>query len=192
MKNLKTRKVLAFCMAAAMMAGVLGSCGGDTESSAPADGSETTAENSGGETSGDGDYVDLIWLSSQELAKQTGIMVQHNYVPTEKWQVLMASGDMEADILEVPAVDRQTLIEGGLIQPLDDLIAEYGPNIQKTMSQRTMDYWAKYVSYGRDQLYILSSHQAPDMEVVYDSVPYNYGVAPYIRWDYYEELGSPE
>lgn len=96
MKNLKTRKVLAFCMAAAMMAGVLGSCGGDTESSAPADGSETTAENSGGETSGDGDYVDLIWLSSgsaineedtslviQELAKQTGIMVQHNYVPTE-------------------------------------------------------------------------------------------------------------
>lgn len=117
MKELKVRRALAFLLAAAMAAGVLASCGGEAENSTGE--SSEAAGNSGAEVVDDGDYVELIWLSpgtaineedksltTAEAAKRTGIFVQRNYVPEEKWNVLMASGDMEADILEVPSVPR--------------------------------------------------------------------------------------
>ena len=215
MKNARTRKTLAFCIAAAMLGGALSACGGNNNNSSAGGNSESSSQSSTAQNSSDastddnggaadGEYTQLIWLSSgtaineedkslttAEAAKRTGVFVQHNYVPEEKWNVLMASGNMEADILEVPSRSRQQLVEGGLITPLEDLIAEHGPNVQETMGH-AMEYLKEYCSYGQDHVYFLQSHQAPDMNVVYDSVPYNYGVAPYIRWDYYEELGKPE
>lgn len=151
------------------------------------------------------DYVELVWLNcgtainekdvslvTAEAAKRTGIFVQYHCVPNEKFSVLMASGDMEADIISVSVGDRQPMIEGNLIIPLDDLLDEYGPHIKETLGQKTIDYLKKYLSYGKDAVYLLTSHQTTGLDNVSDFVPYNYQLAPYIRWDYYEELGSPE
>lgn len=127
-------------------------------------------------------------LVMHEAAKKTGIFVQQTVVDEEKFSILMASGDMETDIIAYNK-DLKSFIEGEIIVPLDDLIEQYGPDIKANIPD-TLKFSKKYGSFGRDKIYSLRSQN-----ISYDDFakerPFNYGIAPFIRWDYYEELGKP-
>lgn len=208
MKKGSYKKALCALMALMICIGAT-ACGAQNAETSSTDTSSNASDTSTPESgdaapSGDGEQVTLTFLTLgaglpqeeqslvvQEIAKKTGVFVQTNIVAEDKWNVLMASGDLGADIISPQTIHQQQLVEGNLIIPLDDLVSKLGPDIQKTAAN-SLDYWKQYKSFGKNQLFFIPSHNAPDIKEVTDSVPYAYGVAPYIRWDYYEELGSPE
>lgn len=214
MRKVTGKKLTAVLLAAAMCMGTA-ACGEDgagqgTGGTGAADGGAADGGSSGSEGTADaegqsGEYIYLTYLEPggsglyeeeqsltiKKIAEETGIFVQGTNVTDDKYSVLMASRDLEADIVSVRTIDQQALIEGGLLIPLDDLIDQYAPHIKET-AENSLNYWREYKSFGKGELFLIPSHNAADLKEVTDSAPYNYGVAPYIRWDYYKELGYPE
>jgi putative aldouronate transport system substrate-binding protein len=127
----------------------------------------------------------------EEFAKKTGVFVQYNTVTDEKMGVLMASGNLDCDIIQIQGVYRQQLVEGGLLSPLEDLLGKYGQNIKKN-AQRTLDFVGTTGSYGKNKIYYLPSHNFNNLDTLLKSDMYNVAIAPHIRYDYYKELGSPK
>lgn len=104
----------------------------------------------------------------------------------DKLQVMMASGEIPGDIIYVTSKDDvQNLIKGQHIVPLDDLVEEYGPDIQEVESRIRIS--KDYYSNGTGQLYTLPSNVGLEGHeyMIYHSI-YR------VRWDWYKELGYPE
>ena len=100
----------------------------------------------------------------------------------DKLQVTMASGEIPGDIIFVESKDDvQNLIKGNHIMPLDDLVAEYGPDIQEVESriQISKDYY----SNGTGQLYTLPSNVGNEGHeyMIYHSIFRT-------RWDWYKAV----
>lgn len=206
MANSKTRKALAFCLAAMMAASTLTACGGNETASKDETGSTTSGSETASE--GDGGVVTLTFLQvgsglteednslvTKKVAENIGVNVQPMVVNEDRLNVMMASGDMEADLITSAGGTgedvSQRLIEGGLVQPLDDLIEQYGPDIKENASEM-LDFAREFCSYGQNKVFFVRSNTGPYEELAQKNRPYNYGVAPFIRWDYYKELGSPD
>lgn len=206
MANSKKSKALALCLAALMAAGTLTACGGDDAASTggtegSTSGSETTAEGDSGVVTltllqvGSGLTEEDNSLVTKKVAENIGVNVQPMIVNEDRLNVMMASGDMEADLITAQggtgqSVD-QRLIEGGLVQPLDDLIEQYGSDIKENAPEM-LDFAKEFCSYGKNQIFFVRSNTGSFEELAEKNRPYNYGIAPFIRWDYYKELGSPE
>ncbi len=73
----------------------------------------------------------------KELTKKTGITFDFTMTksddPEAEMNILMASEDLPDYIYKDSGPSRALLISGGYIEPLDDLIAKYGPNVQKNI-----------------------------------------------------------
>lgn len=89
--------------------------------------------------------IDASWTDpvTKYLTEKTGVTLE---VTTAKSQdadnemnVMMASGDLPQIIFKY-GNPRKKLVEGGYVQPLDDLIDKEGPNIKKNMGM-FMDNW---------------------------------------------------
>lgn len=121
---------------------------------------------------------------AKEILKQTGITM--NVIDTlttpEKLQVIIASGDLP-DIVEVGPDQFKELIEGNMIKELDGLVASNGPDIKKN-AKEAIAFSKKYYSQGKNKLYFIPGMIDPNGKP-------NEVVAPYIRWDYYKEMGYP-
>lgn len=138
---------------------------------------------------GTGIYSEDDNLIMRKIAEETGVYVQTVTVPEDKYTVLKASGDFGSDMAYVRNVDVDDVIAGGLLIPCDDLVEEYGPNVQKYAGS-ALDYNRQYNSNGTGQLYMIPTHVDRSTDDL--GVTSSFYVAPSIRWDYYEELGYPE
>ncbi|OBZ18027.1 hypothetical protein A8L34_00075 [Bacillus sp. FJAT-27264] len=120
-----------------------------------------------------------------EIKKKLNINISTEAkVNDDKLNTMMASGDLP-DIIYAERKQMKQLIDGNLVIPLDDLIAEHGQDIVKESSQR-IEFSKKYLSDDSHQLYFIPL-LAGDLpkEFIYGSPGYM------VRWDYYKELGYP-
>ena len=82
-------------------------------------------------------YADNLPLY-QELEARTGVAIDWDVIETnsfnETMEIRLASGSKLGDIIQLPnynSADVMRYAEAGLIQPLDELIDQYAPNIKK-------------------------------------------------------------
>ena len=134
---------------------------------------------------------DSISQIDQYLAEKTGVLMTYIYQTTEKIGLLMSAGDLECDIYGPSDDEREQLIAGNLIIPLDDYLSEYGKDIQKNAGT-ALDFWRTNQSEGTNKLYFLSAQNISDISNLKEVPKFEYQIGPYIRWDYYEELGYPQ
>lgn len=210
----KAQKTLALCLTMVLAAGTLTACGNSSQGSGSngesTDSSAVSAAESGkeGEDASNSNEVVTIQLLqvgsglteednsmvTKKVAENIGVNVQPVVVTEDRLNVLMASGDMEADLITAQGgtgqLVSQRLIEGALVQPLDDLIAAHGQDIQENAAAM-LNFSKEFGSYGKNQIYFVRSNTGDFETLAAKNRPYNYGIAPFIRWDYYEELGSP-
>lgn len=123
---------------------------------------------------------------AQEIKKKLNINISTEAkVNDDKLNTMMASGDLP-DIIYAERRQMKQLIDGNLVIPLDDLIAEHGKTILEESPQR-IEFSKKYLSNDTNNLFFipLLAGEIPK-EFIYASPGYM------IRWDYYKELGYPE
>lgn len=196
----KTRKAVALCLAAIMAASALTACGGGSDTGSTA-GTDNSA--AGGTAEGGDEVVTLTILQvgsglteednslvTQKVAENIGVNVQPMIVNEDRLNVMKASGDLEADLITAND-ETQELIEGGLVLPLDDLIEQYGQDIKENAPEM-LDFAKEFCSYGQNKVFFVRSNTGSYEEISEKNRPFQYGVAPFVRWDYYKELGSPE
>lgn len=98
-------------------------------------------------------------------------------------KIMVATGDIP-DVVQLNKDLMLTLIENGQLLPLDDLIETNGPDI-KANANLAAGYSKTFNSMDSGMTYSIPGQVDPHGKVL------NL-VAPYIRWDYYSELGYPE
>jgi hypothetical protein len=120
----------------------------------------------------------------QELIKKTGVDITWEEASSDKFNMLMASGDLPDMVSTGIALDKdkEALFLSGQILELDDLIAEYAPDMARDIA-RPLELTRKNFSLGTGKVY-----QIPIMigEVEREDYPL------YIRWEWYKEIGAPE
>jgi len=123
---------------------------------------------------------------AKEIERVTGVSMSLEGSPdTPKWEAMLASGDM-TDIVVVS--DRKyfkPLIEGNLIQPMDSLLESNGADV-KEIGPQMVDFSKKYCSNDTGKLYFLLGGRYTENR------NFNYTLSPWVRWDYYKEMGFPE
>ena len=123
---------------------------------------------------------------AQDIKGKTGVTIQYVEADKDKFQVLVAGGDLP-DIIRADAVnDGKQLIDGGVIIPLDDLLASNGANIMRDIPT-TIEYSKKLWSFGTGKVYFLP----PQIRTSESNLSYDNTVGTQIRWDYYKEIGAP-
>ena len=119
-----------------------------------------------------------------EIQKKLGItldVVDQSTTP-EKAKILVASGDLP-DLMELNRVSLETLITNQQIIEMDSLLQTNGPDIMKN-APLAVAYSRKHLSMGNEKVFYIPGQVDPSGKII------NL-VAPYIRWDYYAELGYP-
>ncbi|MFC5401667.1 hypothetical protein [Cohnella soli] len=107
----------------------------------------------------------------------------------QKLQALIAGGELP-DVISLTggvANMADTLIQGGQVVPLDDLIDQYGPNVKKH-GELAINVMKKLYSNGTDKVYFLPQNQQKS----YDLISRGGFVGFFTRWDLYKEIGAPE
>ncbi len=106
---------------------------------------------------------------------------------TTELNALIASDDLPDIVVGITPEQRQLLIDSEQIISLDDLVANKGGEITgKKAGQKALDYSKKYYSNDSGQLYFINMRAGEDFNAGFPTV------APYIRWDIYNQIGSPE
>ena len=207
-----TAVTLTMAMAlAAALSGCSGSGGNGTNASeAGNDSAAKTETNAVDEAAGDDTSEEPVTLTiwntevlspgiqtsevAKEIEKKLGIKMDIVQGDAQKFSLLVAGGDLPDIIYTNPAqqgVDANTLISGGHVIPLDDLIEEYGENIKKNFPDR-LEYSRQFASNGENKVYFLpvngyiADEENPDISLSIANV----GLM--IRWDVYEAIGHPE
>ena len=128
----------------------------------------------------------------QALAERTGVTIDWGLnvgvADTNAKLAVMLAGDDLPDVvtpINNSELDAQ-LVASGQILELDDLVAEYGPNIIKNCGLM-LDYNREMRSNGTGKLYGINMHVGQD-----SSWPDGIATSWNIRWDLYKELGCPE
>lgn len=143
---MQAKKWFTLLLSAIMLTSAVTACSsGDNGGKAPANGGEQTNGGEEGEVKDPGtDPITITFfdkntgdkfdnLVAQEITKRTGVTIeiqQPTGNPTEKLNLMLASDDLPDMIMFDRSSDLVTkYIEAGSIIPLDDLIAEYGPDV---------------------------------------------------------------
>jgi putative aldouronate transport system substrate-binding protein len=98
-------------------------------------------------------------------------------------KIMVASGDLP-DVVQLNKELMTTLIQNGQLIELDGLLETHGQDIVKN-AKLAVNYSKNFLSNGEEKVYAIPSQIDASGKVL------NL-VAPYIRWDYYAELGYPE
>lgn len=165
----------------------------DTSSDAPADPNSRIPEDQWVKleylSPGTGIYEEDKSLVTREIAARTGVFVQQVTVPEDKYTVLMASGSFETDMVTIRNVNVKEAIEGNLLMAADELYEKYGTNMKK-YAEVAVEHNKKYMSNDTGKLYIIPAHV--DRTIEDAATQRQFYVGPFMRWDYYEELGFPQ
>ena len=200
---MKKSKVLALLLALVMLAS-LAACGGKTEQNAEKSTAEVTSTQSvepASTVEAPKEPVTLrVLISDQpdynnfpdnpiakEIAKQTGVTINFEYADKDRFNVILAGGDLPDIVRALNKEDShfKKLIEAESIIPLDDLLQTNGQNILTSMPQM-IEFSKKYWSEGQNKVYFLSTN------IGQESYGIEQGMGLVVRWDYYKELGYPE
>lgn len=131
-------------------------------------------------------------LVAKDIENKLKIKMDMDTQPTsDKFTAMLASGSLPDVICwsDNGSYSKQ-MIEGKNIIELDSLVEKYGPDIQKN-AQIAMNFSKKTYSNGTNKLYLIPGLIADVNEQMRVS-PWGVIVGPFIRWDYYKELGAPE
>lgn len=123
----------------------------------------------------------------KEIAAKVGVKVEYVEADENKFNVLLAGGDLPDIVRADPIKYQKQLIEGGLIVPMDDMLAEHGKDISANIPT-VVDYSKKNWSNGTDSLYFLPPQVQPKPGSTVQPIT----IGPTIRWDWYKEIGAPE
>lgn len=197
--DMRTKKTFRRVMAMLMMTSLLlAACTG---------GSTGTGQTGTGETgsSGTGSSKDLVtlrvlimetgskWNSQQNnevaqaIAEKIGVKIEYVEADENKFNVLLAGGDLPDLVRTDVNKYQKQLIEGDLIVPMDDLLAKSGKDITANIPT-VVDYSKKNWSNGTGKLYFLP----PQVQSKPGTSIAPITIGPTIRWDWYKEIGTPE
>lgn len=136
----------------------------------------------GGWSEMDDDNTSII---VDKIAEKTGVRMTFTNITGDREQIILASGDTTDCLMIYKQTDISTAIEGGLMLPLKDMIAEKAPNLLAMTDRLQMA--GEMLSDGSGEIYFLpvqcGSEGAP-------SSPYHSLFMT--RWDLYKEMGFPE
>jgi putative aldouronate transport system substrate-binding protein len=119
-----------------------------------------------------------------DIQRKLGIYMNFDFSFTlQKMQAKMASGDLD-DIWITRQDLTQAQVTGKQLIPLDDLIATRGPDIIKN-APKMLQFVKDNYSYGTGKTYMLNGILDPGGNPQFQQ-------EPFIRWDYYKEMGYPK
>lgn len=121
---------------------------------------------------------------ADEIAKKTGVRMNVVKGDSQKFQVLLAGGDLP----EIIFTNGQ-LLDGKQLLPLDDLINQRGQNIKNNFPQ-ILDYSKNYLS-DDGKIYYLPVHIYRSVNGQRQVTKYGASVAFFGRWDIYAKIGYP-
>jgi multiple sugar transport system substrate-binding protein len=123
---------------------------------------------------------------AKELAEKLGVKIEYVEADENKFNVLLAGGELPDIVRADPNKYQKQLIEGNLIIPMDDLLASHGKDITANIGT-VVEYGKKNWSNGTGKAYFLPPQVQPKPgEAV---APITIGAT--IRWDWYKEIGAP-
>lgn len=132
----------------------------------------------------------IIGGHKAEYLAENGLELEVWAYSDEKTNAILASGDMP-DIMYVSKENLDTMIEAGMLLKLDDYLDQM-PHVQSyEPMEQALNYVREYRSAGTGSVYCLPLSVGDSSTKVSwsDSTERN---AIKIRWDVYEEIGSPE
>ncbi|MGL4737684.1 MAG: extracellular solute-binding protein [Cellulosilyticaceae bacterium] len=119
-----------------------------------------------------------------EIEKQLGVDLQGINLDNEKFNLLLASGDLP-DILMMYPEHLEQVLQAGYAVPLDGYLEEYGKNISQFEFRNNL-MREKY-SNGTGKLYFHTPSSGVELPNGPTELYYGYKV----RWDLYKEIGMP-
>lgn len=136
-------------------------------------------------TTSAGIYDNTWW--GQILMEKAGVSL--NILPTgdqaqEKLQALMASGQLPDIVIFRTTKDVQSAVRGNMLTNLDEHLDKL-PNVTLN-AQTALQYSRDKLSNDTGNAYVINNDIGPAN--LGDEPPWG----PYIRWDLYKEIGSPE
>lgn len=123
-------------------------------------------------------------LIMDEIERQLGIDLQGINLDNEKFNLLLASGDLP-DILMAYPEHLEQIVQAGYAVPLDGYLDEYGENISQFEFRNNL-MREKY-SNGTGKLYFHTPSSGVELPNGPTELYYGYKV----RWDLYKEIGMP-
>jgi hypothetical protein len=120
--------------------------------------------------------------TQQAMFDAIGVWPYYEQVDDEKFTVMISTGDVP-DMISLGGGTGKfhtPLIESNTIIPLDDIIAQYAPNLYELMPT-SMKLSKEYWSLGRDETYLIPLGVGPGWQEYYW----------YLRWDHYRDIGAP-
>lgn len=127
---------------------------------------------------------------AKDILAKTGVKIDVESHPTdEKFQALMASGDLSDVIIpEGTAKYVKQLIEGDNLLDLEPYLEQYAPDILRNAAD-AIEYAKKHQSNGTGKLYFIPAGVNAEAS---GKIENNAIIGPFLRWDYYQEIGAPE
>ncbi len=127
------------------------------------------------------------------IAQKTGVRIKSVQGNDEKFQVLLAAGDLPDVVYAngTGAGSSSNLISSGQLLELDDLVAEHGDNIQKWGAQ-ALTYSQNVLSDESGTLYFIPMNVSDNGDAMPAPSYYGCGITFNMRWDLYEKAGYPE
>ena len=121
----------------------------------------------------------------KELVKQTRCEIEEYGLDDDQVNIRISSGQLGDMIKVYNTTTLDTMVQSDLLLPLNDLLAEYAPEILENYAD-VLEYVADY--YGDGNIYTLPVYVGSSgfNPTVLERSLYS------IRWDLYKELGYPE
>lgn len=194
-----TKRILALILALAMCITVFAGCGKNPSADTPAANDPNSSAAPGEVAYEDLPTIDLLYTFEyktdtdnidnvvwKELSERLGVKVNVIFADTDKYNAMIASGQ-GYDMTMVIGAYMHDMSVGGSLMPLDDLVAQHGPNITK-MIPNALEYSKEFLSDDSGALYWLPTQVEYSGSAVGDKEEL-YGR---IRWDLYADMGYPE
>jgi len=124
---------------------------------------------------------------AQEIARKVGVKIEYVEADDNKFNVMLAGGDLPDIVRADPNKYAKQLIEGNLIVPMDDMLAAHGGDITANVPG-VVEYSKKNWSAGQGKVFFLPPQVQPKPSPVAKTMT----IGPTIRWEYYKEIGAPE
>lgn len=128
---------------------------------------------------------------SKELEKKTGVKLDHTAEmnvsdPAQKLAVMLAGNELPDIVVFNSLTDRDKIINSGAAIPLDDLVAKFGPDIQKNAGD-ALKVSKLMMSDDTHSLYYLpGSVGSSSFPPLWNDNSWN------LRWDLYKQLNYPK
>ncbi|WP_020618078.1 extracellular solute-binding protein [Paenibacillus daejeonensis] len=185
-----------------ILAMLASACSGNNTNNAPNTGTTETpgTENTGAETPQELTTLRVLvvepgtkWNTypdsaiAQEIARKVGVKIEYVEADDNKFNVMLAGGDLPDIVRADPNKYAKQLIDGNLIIPMDDLLAEHGGDITANVPG-VIEYGKQNWSAGQGKVFFLP----PQVQAKPSPVAKTMTIGPTIRWEYYKEIGTPE